>query len=62
MARMGHSNTRAALIYQHSTDERQREVARKLDELASGASTHRARPQSKAHNNQKPRPMTWAFV
>ncbi|MFI6928183.1 tyrosine-type recombinase/integrase [Nonomuraea spiralis] len=37
MARMGHSSTRAALIYQHSTDERQREVARKLDELARGA-------------------------
>ncbi|GAA2298306.1 hypothetical protein GCM10010149_53800 [Nonomuraea roseoviolacea subsp. roseoviolacea] len=47
---MGHSNTRAALIYQHSTDERQREVARKLDALARGAGdkdpsgTQRARP------------------
>lgn len=39
MTRMGHSSTRAALIYQHSTDERQREVARKLDELARGALT-----------------------
>ncbi|GGS80021.1 hypothetical protein GCM10010176_024280 [Nonomuraea spiralis] len=52
-ARMGHSSTRAALIYQHSTDERQREVARKLDELARGAlstsGTQRARPQNKAH-------------
>ncbi|MEV4183027.1 tyrosine-type recombinase/integrase [Streptosporangium canum] len=28
MERMGHSSTRAAMIYQHSTDERQREVAR----------------------------------
>ncbi|MBE1589052.1 tyrosine-type recombinase/integrase [Nonomuraea angiospora] len=37
MTRMGHSSTRAALIYQHSTDERQREVARKLDALARGA-------------------------
>ncbi|MEV0151984.1 MULTISPECIES: tyrosine-type recombinase/integrase [unclassified Nonomuraea] len=50
MARMGHSSTRAALIYQHSTDERQREVARKLDALARGAldmdpsGTERARP------------------
>ncbi len=35
--RMGHSSTRAAMIYQHSTDERQREVARKLDDLARGA-------------------------
>ncbi|SEN21289.1 tyrosine-type recombinase/integrase [Nonomuraea pusilla] len=52
MARMGHSSTRAALIYQHSTDERQREVARKLDELARGAlgasGTQRARPQEQA--------------
>ncbi|MER6513424.1 tyrosine-type recombinase/integrase [Nonomuraea sp. NPDC001636] len=30
MARMGHSSTQTALLYQHSTDERQR----KLDELA----------------------------
>ncbi|SET77138.1 hypothetical protein SAMN05421811_10456 [Nonomuraea wenchangensis] len=30
---MGHSSTQAALIYQHSTDERQREVARKLGAL-----------------------------
>ncbi|MGV9302748.1 site-specific integrase [Nonomuraea sp. NPDC003727] len=37
MTRMGHSSTRAAMIYQHSTDERQREVARKLDHLARGA-------------------------
>ncbi|MEU8104000.1 hypothetical protein AB0C18_09765 [Nonomuraea muscovyensis] len=37
MTRMGHSITRAALIYQHSTDGRQREVARKLDQLARGA-------------------------
>ncbi|MEU8321169.1 tyrosine-type recombinase/integrase [Nonomuraea sp. NPDC048881] len=53
MARMGHSSTRAALIHQHSTDERQRDVARKLDELARGAldtsGTQRARPQNKAH-------------
>jgi hypothetical protein len=31
---MGHSSTRAALIYQHSTDERQREIADALDQLA----------------------------
>jgi integrase len=34
MARIGHSSTRAALIYQHSTDERQREIADALDQLA----------------------------
>jgi integrase len=34
MARMGHSGTRAALIYLHSTDERQREIAAALNQLA----------------------------
>jgi len=36
MARMGHSSTRAALIYLHSTDERQREIADALGDLAAG--------------------------
>lgn len=35
MARMGHSSTRAALIYLHSTDERQREIAIALNQLAN---------------------------
>ncbi len=52
MERMGHSSTRAAMVYQHSTDERQREVARKLDGLARGAlakgsGTQRARERKK---------------
>jgi hypothetical protein len=34
MARMGHSSTRAAMIYLHSTDERQREIADALNLLA----------------------------
>ena len=34
MVRMGHSTTRAALIYLHSTDERQREIADALNQLA----------------------------
>ena len=34
MARMGHSSTRAALIYLHSTDERQAAIADALGELA----------------------------
>lgn len=33
MDRMGHSTMRAALIYQHATDERARELASKLDDL-----------------------------
>jgi len=36
MARMGHSSSRAALIYLHSTDERQREIADALGDLAAG--------------------------
>ncbi|MFF4624594.1 hypothetical protein [Nonomuraea jabiensis] len=47
MTRVGHSSTRAALIYQHSTDERQREVARKLDALARGALTKK--PSGSTH-------------
>jgi integrase len=35
MARMGHSSTRAALIYLHSSDERQRQIADALGDLAA---------------------------
>jgi hypothetical protein len=35
MARMGHSSTRAALIYLHCSDERQREIADALGDLAA---------------------------
>ena len=31
MHRMGHSTVRAALIYQHATDERAREIAKSMD-------------------------------
>ena len=31
MHRMGHSTVRAALIYQHATDERAREIAKRMD-------------------------------
>ena len=34
MERMGHSTTRAAMVYLHSTDERQRKVADALGDLA----------------------------
>ncbi len=33
---MGHSSTRAAMIYLHSTDERQRQIADALGDLAAG--------------------------
>jgi hypothetical protein len=34
MDRMGHASTRAALIYLHGSDERQRKIASNLDALA----------------------------
>ncbi|WP_308354906.1 tyrosine-type recombinase/integrase [Streptomyces sp. Je 1-79] len=33
MTRMGHSTTRAALIYQHMTSDRDRHIAGKLEEM-----------------------------
>ena len=39
MTRMGHSSTRAALGYQHATEERERLIATKLNEMISGART-----------------------
>lgn len=33
MTRMGHSTTRAALIYQHMTSDRDRHIAGKLGEM-----------------------------
>jgi integrase len=37
MERMGHSSARAALIYQHSSDERQRKLADAIGEAARAA-------------------------
>lgn len=39
MARMGHSSTRAAIIYQHATAQRDRAIADALDSLLSAAVT-----------------------
>jgi len=35
MARMGHASTRAALVYLHDSDDRQREIAAAVSDLAS---------------------------
>jgi hypothetical protein len=35
MHRMGHGSMRAALIYQHATDERAREIANRLNEVVA---------------------------
>ena len=45
MVRLGHSSPRAALIYQHATEERDRAVAEQLDTLI--ASTERTRTDTK---------------
>jgi hypothetical protein len=37
MARIGHSSTRAAMIYQHATRERDQIIASALDELIETA-------------------------
>jgi hypothetical protein len=37
MARLGYSSTRAAMIYQHATRDRDQAIARALGELASRA-------------------------
>jgi hypothetical protein len=37
MARMGHDSTRAALIYQHSTTERQKAIANRVSKNARTA-------------------------
>jgi hypothetical protein len=50
MDRMGHSSTRAALIYQHPSDERQRKLADAVGEAAlktaTSSGTHVAREAS----------------
>ncbi|WP_327316673.1 tyrosine-type recombinase/integrase [Streptomyces sp. NBC_01235] len=53
MVRAGQSSEKAALIYQHSDDERQREVASGLDDLvrAERAKHHKGNP---AHHKDKP--------
>ena len=46
MHRMGHGSTRAALIYQHATDERQRAVADAIGTLARAAMNQAAKRHS----------------
>jgi hypothetical protein len=42
MTRMGHSSTRAALIYQHATDGRDRQIADGIDVLVHTAQARQA--------------------
>jgi integrase len=43
MARLGHSSTRAAMIYQHATDERDRQIAGALNAMIEAARTEAER-------------------
>lgn len=42
MARIGDSSTRAAMIYQHATRERDQAIAKALDQLIEEAREHTA--------------------
>jgi Phage integrase family len=65
MARMGHSSTRAAMIYLHSTDERQRAIADALGDLAAGELARipkRARPGTDGRTDATGTPPQERFV
>jgi integrase len=47
MHRMGHSSMRAALIYQHATSERDREIASGMDKRIAAAQGKKATPRKK---------------
>ncbi|MFE3247707.1 hypothetical protein [Streptomyces sp. NPDC059209] len=67
MVRAGQSTEKAALIYQHSYTERQREVASGLDSLVQperrdiGHGTG-ARRLDRSRQQTRPKSLTWAFV
>jgi hypothetical protein len=48
MARMGHASARAALIYQHATEDRDQAIAAALGELMTPAPVHQIRPADDA--------------
>jgi integrase len=43
MSRIGHGSTRAAMIYQHATDERDRKIAEALDVIIAEARSNAER-------------------
>jgi hypothetical protein len=55
MHRMGHSSMRAALIYQHATSERDREIARAMDRRIAGATGGTKKQGKKAKRRQDPK-------
>jgi hypothetical protein len=55
MARLGHSSTRAAMIYQHATKERDKAIADALGQLADKARPDSSGPQMARVPIRKPR-------
>jgi hypothetical protein len=53
MHRMGHSTMRAALIYQHATSERDREIASAMDRRIAKQSGKKATKGKKAGGRKK---------
>ncbi len=53
MVRAGHSSEKAAMIYQHSTDDRQRKIAKDLDDLVAGERGGKHGGKSKSGKSRK---------
>jgi hypothetical protein len=51
MARMGHASTRAALVYLHDTDDRQRTIATVISDLARPGLGHPSTPSEGTAEN-----------
>lgn len=62
MRRLGHASARAALIYQHSTAERDAEIARNLSELALGRAMNVPSSGSSDSVQERRKPVTRDFV
>ena len=53
MARMGHASTRAALVYLHDTDDRQRAIATVISDLAQPGLGHPNAPSEGTPGNAR---------
>ena len=54
MHRMGHGSMRAALVYQHATTERDRQIAEALGALVDGAGRDDGRTESSGDDDDGP--------
>ncbi len=53
MHRMGHASMRAALIYQHATSERDREIAEGMDKRIAKTQGKKAAPKKTVKRRRK---------